>query len=34
MIIDRREMRARIVSLLRMMTGQPLPAVSEAVAEA
>jgi acetyl-CoA carboxylase carboxyl transferase subunit beta len=29
MIIDRREMRGRIVSLLRILTGQPEPAVSE-----
>jgi len=29
MIIDRREMRGRIVSLLRILTGQPGPAVSE-----
>jgi acetyl-CoA carboxylase carboxyl transferase subunit beta len=33
MIIDRREMRDRIVSLLRVMTGQPAPTVSEAVEE-
>jgi acetyl-CoA carboxylase carboxyl transferase subunit beta len=33
MIIDRREMRDRIVSLLRIMTGQPAPTVSEAVEE-
>jgi len=29
MIIDRREMRGRIVSLLRILTGQPVPVVSE-----
>jgi acetyl-CoA carboxylase carboxyl transferase subunit beta len=34
MIIDRREMRGRIVSLLRVLTSQPAPAVSEAVVEA
>jgi acetyl-CoA carboxylase carboxyl transferase subunit beta len=34
MIIDRREMRGRIVSLLRILTGQPAPAASEALAEA
>ena len=34
MIIDRREMRGRIVSLLRILTRQPAPAVPEALAEA
>jgi len=34
MIIDRREMRDRIVSLLRILTGQPAPAVPEAPPEA
>ena len=34
MIIDRREMRDRIVSLLRILTGQPAPAVPEALPDA
>jgi acetyl-CoA carboxylase carboxyl transferase subunit beta len=34
MIIDRREMRGRIVSLLRILTGQPEPEVSGVVTEA
>ena len=34
MIIDRREMRGRIVSLLRILTGQPEPDVSGVVTEA
>jgi acetyl-CoA carboxylase carboxyl transferase subunit beta len=34
MIIDRREMRDRIVSLLRILTGQPEPEVSGGVTEA
>jgi acetyl-CoA carboxylase carboxyl transferase subunit beta len=34
MIIDRREMRDRIVSLLRILTGQPAPTVPEALPDA